>query len=208
MSPVQVRTPRQILSMNESRRNKIISVVKQRQAGIIVVLEDIHDPHNAAAILRTCDGIGMQNVYFIFEKETEYNPKKIGKASSSSANKWLNFQIFHSTETCLTKLHNEGYTIIATALTQTSESLMTATFQEPKIALFVGNEKNGLSPGAITRADRTLMIPMLGFVQSLNVSVATGIILWEITKQRMNKFLLINKEQLNLQKDLLLRGKT
>lgn len=194
--------------MNETRRKKISSVVEKRQSGIIVVLEDIHDPHNAAAILRTCDGLGIQNIYFIFEKETEYNPKKIGKASSSSANKWLDFKTFHSTSDCINELHNEGYTVIVTSLSQSSESLLSATFPESKIAIIVGNEKEGISSQAARLADRTLMIPMLGFVQSFNVSVATAIVLWEITKQRNYKFLTTKKTQHMLRKNLLVRGKT
>lgn len=171
--------------MNEKRKQKILTVAMQRHPGIIIILEDIHDPHNAAAILRTCDGLGFQNVYFIFEKEKEYNPKKVGKASSATANKWLDFTIFKSTSQCIAKLKQEGFTIIATALTEKSESLCTAKFPEKKIAVFAGNEKEGLSNYALTHADRTIMIPMMGFVQSLNVSVAAALVLWEITKQKL-----------------------
>lgn len=151
---------------------------------MIVVLEDIHDPHNAAAILRTCDAMGVQNVWLIFEKEKRFNPKRVGKASSSSANKWLDFEIFTSTDSCMQKLKQDGYTTIATAFTDKSESLDVATFLEKKIALLVGNEHAGLSERAIALAERIIQIPMRGFVQSLNVSVATAIMLWEITKQR------------------------
>ena len=182
-SPVQIGYPR--LDMNEKRLQRITRVVSNRQPGIIVVLEDIHDPHNAAAILRTCDAMGIQNVWFIFEKEKSYDPKKIGKASSATANKWLDFKLFDSTSQCITDLKQEGYSIIATVLTEKSESLLTASFPEEKIALLVGNEHRGLSENACTLADRTIMIPMRGFVQSLNVSVATAILLWEITRQRL-----------------------
>ena len=75
-------------SETTARRGKISKVIERRQEGVIV-LEDIHDPHNAAAVWRSCDGFGFQKVYLIFEKEKVFNPKKIGKASSSSANKWL-----------------------------------------------------------------------------------------------------------------------
>ncbi len=192
--------------MNDARKRKITSVVSQRQSGFIVVLEDIHDPHNAGAILRTCDALGIQNVYFIFEKEETYNPAKIGKSSSSSANKWLNFKTFTSTKACLRELKDDGYTTIATALTNRSESLMTATFPEKKIAVLVGNEHRGLSEGALTFADRIILIPMMGFVQSLNVSVATAITLWEITKQRSGMKLLSKQSQQQLLKDFIQRS--
>ncbi len=171
--------------MNKRRILRIGEVVKQRHHGIIVVLEDIHDPHNAAAILRTCDALGIQNVWFVFNKETPYDPKKIGKASSATANKWLDFTIFTSMFQCIHTLKQQGYTIVTTALTEQSENLLDTTFTEEKIAVIVGNEKSGVSKTAIVNADRVIRIPMRGFVQSLNVSVATAIVLWEITKQRL-----------------------
>jgi tRNA (guanosine-2'-O-)-methyltransferase len=192
--------------MNETRKQKIVAVVQKRQSGIILVLEDIHDPHNAAAILRTCDGLGIQHVYFISEKEKPYDPKRIGKASSSSANKWLDFKTYTTTVTCLKELNKEGYAIIATALTSHSESLLTATFPEKKVAVLVGNEHAGLSKTALSLADRSILIPMMGFVQSFNVSVATAIMLWEITRQRHGTLMLSTKKQDVLLKDFLKRS--
>ncbi len=171
--------------MQKKRLDRITTVVKSRRSDIVVVLEDIHDPHNAAAILRTCDALGIQNVYFVFEKEKPFNPKRVGKASSSSANKWLDFTLFDSLHQCINTLVQDGYTIIATALTDQSESLATAKFPEGKIALLVGNEHSGLSHEAIAQSDRVVMIPMKGFVQSLNVSVATAVILWDIFSKRI-----------------------
>ncbi len=183
-----------------------MSVAHNRQSGIIVVLEDIHDPHNAAAILRTCDGLGIQTVYFVFEKETPYNPRRIGKASSSSANKWLDFEIFDSSLSCFETLKQKGYTTVATALSDKAESLRTAQFPEEKIALLVGNEKTGLSKLSLIRADRIISIPMAGFVQSFNVSVATAIILWEITRQRGDAFHLPQKERQELLETFIIRS--
>lgn len=170
--------------MQQKRKERIETVINNRQQGIIVVLEDIHDPHNAAAIMRSCDAFGIQNVWFIFDKEKPYNPKKIGKASSSSANKWLDFRTFNSMLLCFETLKQEHYKIIGTALTPTATSLLSKKFDEEKIALLVGNEHAGLSEYAVKNADEVIQIPMLGFVQSLNVSVATAIVLWEITRQR------------------------
>ena len=169
-----------------------------RQKDLILVLEDIHDPHNAAAILRTCDALGIQTVYFIFESEKPYNPKRVGKASSSSANKWLDFTIFHSTKECIGKLKKDGYIIVATALTPEAQNIFDTKLIDAKLALIVGNEHDGLSDYAIKQADLSIMIPMLGFVQSLNVSVATALILGEIIKKRNNSdkdFHLTQKEQ-------------
>ncbi len=193
--------------MEQRRIDRIKQVVAHRQSGLIVVFEDLHDPHNVAAILRTCDALGVQTAYLIFEKEKPYNPKRIGKASSSSANKWLNFQTFQSTVDCLRTLKKEGYTIIATALTANAQSLSSTTFSEKKIALLVGNEHAGLSQTAIDMSDKVIMIPMLGFVQSLNVSVATALMLWEITRQRAAQHTLDTKEQKILFEDFLKRAK-
>lgn len=195
--------------MEQKRIDRITNVVKNRRRDIIVILEDIHDPHNAAAILRTCDALGIQNVWFIFEKEKAYNPKKVGKATSSSANKWLDFKVFDSTFQCFKTLKQEGYTTIATALTEQSESLLTTRFPENNIAILVGNEHRGLSEQATKLADRSVMIPMMGFVQSLNVSVATAIVLWEIIRQRNNSSVnweLSPEEQQKLAKDFQKRG--
>lgn len=170
--------------MQSKRLERITRVVENRQQGIIVILEDIHDPHNAAAILRTCDALGIQNIWFIFEKEAKYNPKRIGKATSSSANKWVDMEIFSSASSCIRALKKQGYTIIVTALTPSATSLLAHQFVEKKIAIVVGNEHDGVSEEMQTSADTIITIPMLGFVQSVNVSVATAIVLWEITRQR------------------------
>lgn len=183
--------------MEQKRIDRITTVVNHRQHGIIVVFEDIHDPHNAAAIMRTCDAMGIQNAWFIFEKEEAYNPKKVGKATSSSANKWLDFTIFRSTKDCIKELKKQHYAIIISALTDQSVSLRDYEFNEEKIALFVGNEHRGVSDEALHNADVVLKIPMLGFVQSLNVSVATAILLWDITqKKKQTSLTQIEKKKL------------
>ncbi|MBI5018734.1 RNA methyltransferase [Candidatus Gottesmanbacteria bacterium] len=193
--------------MNERRISRITKVVENRQRDIVVVLEDIHDPHNAAAILRTCDAMGIQHVWYIFEKEKRYNPKRIGKATSSSANKWLDFALFDTTRECIDVLKKDGYTIMVTALTDNAVSLLGKKFDEEKIAVIVGNEHSGVSEAALTAADTVLQIPMLGFVQSLNVSVAAAMVLWEITRQRNGKYTLRPKEKQKLLDDFLDRAK-
>lgn len=163
---------------------RIREVVKQRQSGLTVVLEDIHDPHNAEAILRTCDGFGIQEVHFIFERESYFDPKRIGKSTSSSANKWLDFSIHRSVADCISVLHKDGYVVAATATDRNAESLFEATLTEQKIAIVVGNEHRGVSDGMLAAADRKIAIPMHGMVQSLNVSVTAAILLFEVSRQR------------------------
>jgi tRNA (guanosine-2'-O-)-methyltransferase len=166
-----------------ARVAKIQKLVDGRQQGI-VVLEDISDPHNAAAVLRSCDAFGFHKVFFIFHEEKRFNPAKIGKLSSASGNKWLEFEIFSSTAECFARLKELGFTTVATALTDKSESIFEIDLSEPKIALLFGNEHRGLSEEALQLSDKTLLIPMRGMVQSLNLSVTAAICLFETTRQR------------------------
>jgi len=172
------------MSISRNRLKKFTEVAQNRQAGLALVLEDIHDPHNAAAILRTCDGLGIQDVYVIFEQEAFYNIKKIGKVSSSSANKWLTFHHFRSTKECFKELRKMGYTIALTILDNQAEDASRSDLTEKKLALVVGNEHRGVSPDAIRLADRKLYLPMQGFVQSFNVSVTAALFMYEIVRQR------------------------
>ncbi len=172
------------MTVSDSRRKKIDDVVAARQRGLAVVLEDIHDPHNAEAILRTCDAFGVQTVHFVFDKEKRYNPRRVGSASSGSANKWLDFAIHDSAAACADALHADGYTMVATMLDEKAESLFYGTFAEEKIALVFGNEHAGVSNAMRDRADRMIFVPMQGMVQSLNVSVTAAICLYEVVRQR------------------------
>ena len=165
------------------RSKKITSIASARQQAV-VVLEDIHDPHNAAAVFRSCEAFGVQDVYLIFKTEKKFNPRKIGSSTSSSANKWLDFHSFTSVETCLAAVKKRGYAALATMLDDQAEPLYTAQLNEAKIAWLFGNEHRGLSPEIVTLADRRIYIPMAGFVQSLNLSVTAGICLFEMTRQR------------------------
>lgn len=171
--------------METPRQQKIRAVVQNRHPGMIVVLEDVHDPHNAAAIMRTCDALGIQEVWLVFKEESAYNPRRVGKSSSSSANKWLTFTTFKSTEACCEELTARGYTSIATVLdnpTGTLEEFDGATYD--KIALWVGNEHRGLSDVARAHARHRLVLSMRGMVESLNVSVATALFLFSLVTAR------------------------
>ncbi|MBY0589357.1 RNA methyltransferase [bacterium] len=165
------------------RWRRIAQVVESRQPGV-VVLEDVHDPHNAAAVLRSCDAFGIQTVHFVFREVTPYNPVKVGKVSSSSANQWLDFVIHHSTDGCFRSLEQEGYQSIATVISAKGESLFQADLTAGPWAIWFGNEHRGLSEEAIDRASRRVAIPMRGMVESLNISVTAAIFLFEMTRQR------------------------
>ncbi len=170
--------------ISEKRGTKIAEVVSRRQRGCIVVLEDIHDPHNAGAILRTCEAFGIGEVWFIFDQEKQYNPRRVGKSSSSTANKWIDYKIFSSTRAAMGALKRKGYTSVATALDARAKDLYKTRLKQPKLALWMGNEHRGLSRYAIDHADLVTLIPMRGMVQSLNVSVTAALCIAEISRQR------------------------
>jgi tRNA (guanosine-2'-O-)-methyltransferase len=188
--------------LTQKRLSKIKSVASGRQEGI-VVLQDIYDPHNAAAVLRTADAFGIQKVFFIFGKREKFNPKKVGKAASSSANKWLTFKVFSSTKDCFRQLKRQGYSIVGTVLDEQAKSIFKTKLTYPKIALVFGNEHSGLSAEAVAMSDIRVYIPMRGFVQSLNLSVTAAICMYEVFRQRqkqLHKFLLGKWEQNKLAK--------
>lgn len=170
--------------VTQARRERVKEVAKERFSDVVVVLEDIYDPHNAAASFRNCDAFGVQNIHLVFEKQESFNPKKLGKSSSSSANKWLDFRIWRSTNKCIEFLRREGYTILATVLDEEEVPLWEVDFTRENLAILFGNEHEGLSVVAQKLADEKVWIPMFGFVQSLNLSVSVGIVLYELRRQR------------------------
>ena len=171
----------------EQRLNKLRRVAEARQAGFTVVIEDIFDPHNLGAISRSCDAFGIQQINIIFETHPEFDPKEVGKNSSTATNKWLNYRIHHSTEEALQRLKDEGWQLVAAALDADAESIYEADLCAPRIALLFGNEKTGLSPTALKLADRKVKIPMRGIAQSMNVSVSAAVCIYEVTRQRMGR---------------------
>ena len=127
-------------------------VAAQRQQGV-VVLEDIHDPHNAEAVFRSCDAFGFQRVCLVFDQEEPFDPRAIGKLTSSSANKWLDFDVFSSARECVDELQRDGYEVVAAVAAGEAESVFEAELTAPRIAVMLGNENRGLSAEA-SRAGR------------------------------------------------------
>ena len=189
----------------EARIERIERVVRLRQRGVLV-LEDVEDPYNAAAVFRSCDALGFQTIHLIFEQNKPFDPKEVGRFTATSANKWLDFVLHTSTEECLSHLHERGFETIATVVEGGDESLIDAKLQSPDIAIMIGNEKRGLSKKAIERAHRRISIPMRGMMESLNLSVTASIFLFEITRQRQqladsqDRFCLVPDESRQLTK--------
>jgi tRNA (guanosine-2'-O-)-methyltransferase len=166
----------------ERRLQKLEEVLSHRQPDLTVVMENIHDPHNVSAILRSCDAAGIMQVQLIYSNSKFPD---IGKKSSASAHKWVDRRRFQDVKECYDTLHKEGYMIVATHLTKTAKSIYDFDLTA-KVAFVVGNEHFGVSEEAAQLADGSIWIPMFGMIQSLNVSVATAVVLYEAVRQRIH----------------------
>ena len=167
----------------EKRLRKIERVATARQFSLRVVLENIHDPHNVSAIFRTCDAVGVSQVDLLYTIEKF---PKISKVSSASSSKWVEQRKFETTEECIKNLKKEGFKIYGTILAEDAENIYNLDMTE-KVAIVMGNENRGLSDEMIKACDKHICIPMRGMIQSLNVSVATAVILYEAQRQRALK---------------------
>ncbi|HOJ05195.1 MAG TPA: RNA methyltransferase [Bacteroidota bacterium] len=171
-------------TITERRRERLEGVLRRRQTGLTIVLENVWDPHNVSAILRSADATGVHRVHLLYTIETPPDLVKHGKLSSASARKWLEFTVHDSVESCFAALRAEGFRIYASHLTREAISLHAIDFREPT-ALIVGNEHRGVSDEACAQSDGIYYIPMMGMVESLNVSVASAVSLYEGMRQRV-----------------------
>jgi tRNA (guanosine-2'-O-)-methyltransferase len=168
---------------SKQRVDKIKNVLAHRQPDLTVVLENIHDPHNVSAVIRSCDAVGVMRVELLYTRERF---PRIGKKSSSSASKWLERRKHTSVKDCYAALRSDGFVICATRLGPLSVALYDLDLTK-KVALVFGNEHRGVSDEAAENADISFRIPMFGMLQSLNVSVACAVSLYEALRQRLAK---------------------
>lgn len=163
-----------------TRTDKIDRALGFRQPTLTVVLENIHDPHNVNAILRSCDAVGVLTVHFLYTIEKF---PRLAHVSSSGAYKWLDYHRWTSVADCFAHLKATGHQILATKLEPQARELYDFDLTRPT-AFVLGNEHRGISEEAARLCDELLYIPMLGMVESLNVSVATAVTLFEASRQR------------------------
>lgn len=164
-----------------------IERVQTLRHGSVVVLEDVHDPHNAQAVFRSCDVFGFGEVWLIFAREPRFNPRALGKSSSASAHKWLTFRIYTSVQECYEALEAAGFISYATILDATAQSLLDTRFSPGNTALWFGNEHAGLSDEARRLVKNHVYVPQRGMVQSLNISVTAGICMYEYVRQHQQQ---------------------
>lgn len=171
--------------LTQKRKDTFKKVLDQRTRHFSVVLEDIFQPHNASAVVRTCDIFGVQDIHAIENKYTNKVSRHVAKGSQ----KWITSTRYKSdgnnTQICLDNLRSKGYQIIAT--TPHNDSCLLQDFDISKKSAFVfGVEAEGVSETVIQQADGFLKIPMVGFTESLNISVAAAIILQDVTTKLRN----------------------
>ncbi len=164
------------------RVDKIKRVLSKRQPDLTIVLENVHDAHNVSAVLRSCDAVGIHTVQLHYYGDCEF--PDLSKRSSASAKKWVEQRKFSSVEECFSVLRSEGFSIYVTALGKDSQSIYDMDFTQ-KIALVFGNEHSGVSQEAIHLSDGNVLIPQVGMIQSLNISVACAVTLFEAFRQRL-----------------------
>ena len=168
--------------MTPQRSEKLLKVLQKRQANLTVVLENVQDPHNISAVMRTCDAVGIQDIYVVTTKIPRH--KKWGYKSSSSALKWLTIHKFDTIEECVKELRKKYSKILTTHLSSDAISLHDINFTD-SIALVFGNEHAGVSEEFREVADGNFIIPQMGIIQSLNISVACAVSIYEAMRQKM-----------------------
>ncbi|KAI8471479.1 MAG: Alpha/beta knot methyltransferase [Monoraphidium minutum] len=168
--------------VSEQRLARLRSVVAARCYGIIPVIEGLHDVGNMSAVCRSADALGLGAVHCVVNG-TKY---KQSQRTTAGAEKWLDVKVWTSTESCLGGLKRAGYQIVTTALSDRSVPIQDIDWTRPT-AFVMGNERDGVTQAAVDMADAVAVIPMMGFVESFNVSVAAALIMWEAQQQRMRR---------------------
>ena len=167
--------------MTPERTERLTNVLAKRQPGLTVVLENVRDPHNISAVMRTCDAVGVQDVY-ILNTKIELHEMWSSKSSSSAA-KWLTVHQFTNAEECFAALRKKFSKIYTTHLSTDAVYLYEINLTE-SVALVFGNEHSGVSDDIIGMADGNFLIPQVGIIKSLNISVACAVSLYEAYRQK------------------------
>ena len=167
--------------LTDNRKEKFLKVLKNRTNHFTIAVEDIFQMHNTSAVMRSCEVFGIQELNVI---EQRYG-KSIDKEIAMGAQKWVDINTYDSITDCVDTLKNKGYQIIATT-PHDNDCLMDDFDITKPSALFFGTERDGLSEEILQRADGFLKIPMVGFTESLNISVSAAIIIQNLTNRLRN----------------------
>ncbi len=167
--------------MTPERLARVIAVLNKRQPDLTVLMDEVNKPNNLAAIVRTCDAVGVGHIHAISpSKRTKY-----GHHSAGGSTRWVQIQRHDKVEQAIALAKQQGMQVVATQLSERAKDFREVDYAQPT-CIIVGAEKFGVSETAATLADHHVIIPMDGMVQSLNVSVATAIVLYEAERQKRN----------------------
>jgi tRNA (guanosine-2'-O-)-methyltransferase len=157
--------------MTPRREQKFKEVVARRQPNLTIILENVHDPHNIGAVLRTADSVGLKEIFVVnTEAHLQDESLYLGNQTSSGSRKWVKVNFYTAVEPCFAHIKRD-YELDLTA----------------SVALLFGNEHAGISKESLAHTDGNFLIPQVGMVESLNISVACAVTLYEALRQRMAK---------------------
>jgi tRNA (guanosine-2'-O-)-methyltransferase len=167
--------------LSENRKQRFLEVLARRTKHFTIAVEDVFQMHNTSAVMRSCEVFGIQELNIV---EQRFG-KSIDKQIAMGAQKWVDIFEHASSQACIDSLRQKGYQIIATTPHNDSCTIENFDISKPS-ALFFGTEKEGLSEEVMQQADGFLKIPMVGFTESLNISVSAAIIIQDITNRLRN----------------------
>ncbi|WP_025740043.1 tRNA (guanosine(18)-2'-O)-methyltransferase TrmH [Salinivibrio socompensis] len=166
--------------MTPERFERIHQVLAKRQPDLTVCMEQVHKPNNISAIIRTADAVGIHRMHAVWPEDTKM--RTLGGTSAGSRN-WIDVVTHHTTADAFEAMQAQGMQVLVTHLSETAIDFREVDYTKPT-AIILGQEKHGISREALDKADQDILIPMVGMVQSLNVSVASALILYEAQRQR------------------------
>ena len=164
--------------MSPERYQRIREVLEKRQTDLTVCLENVHKPHNVSAVVRTCDAVGIHRVHTVWEKQYQFR-----RGTAMGSQQWVRQTNHMNIADAMTDLKGQGMQVLVTNLSDTAVDFRDIDYTKPTAILF-GQEKYGATDEAKALADQDIVIPMMGMVQSLNVSVAAALVLYEAQRQR------------------------
>ncbi len=174
-----------MIDITEERLERFKKVIGARQLDLTIILEDVHDPHNIGAVLRTCDSVGIHEIYVIYnDPRLQERGVTVGHKSASGAKQWIDIHYFEDVDVCIQEVRSKYSTIYGTHLDQQAQNLYDLDLSA-SCALAFGNEHAGLSAALTQHLDANFVIPQHGFVKSLNISVACAVSLYEAQRQRL-----------------------
>ncbi len=164
--------------MTPERFQRIQSVLAQRQTDLTVCMEELHKPNNISAVIRTADAVGVHQVHAVWSQDV-----RALNHTSAGAREWVELHTHPTMVDAVQAMKRQGMQVLATNLSDTAVDFRDIDYTKPT-AILLGGEKNGISQEALALADQDIIIPMVGMVQSLNVSVASALVLYEAQRQR------------------------